>query len=226
MQQKLFNDIQCNFNAMDASTTLQDFAKENATGSFGYIWLIQNALGKDDITRAKELLEKWQTTNAIDNNFKNYYQYYIKTINNITLEQNEMKILHTIAQGCPLTDGEIVYAARDLYNYLDPSNIDNYANACSSMGLRTANANSIETINKYKANVIYPNPSKGNITIDNLDYGTKTITITNIYGKCVIQQQTNSKTLNLNLKQNTGVYFVNIANNKTGKKETQKLIIQ
>jgi len=226
MQQKLFNDLQCNAEAMNASTILQDFAKENATSSLGYIWLIQNALGKDDKTTAKTLLEKWTTTNTIDENFKNYYQYYIKTIDNITLEPNEIKILHTIAQGCPLTDGEIVYAARDLYNYLEPNNIDNYSNACISIGLRMANPNKTEVVNTSKANIIYPNPSNGNITIDNLDYGTKNISITNVYGKFVLQQQTNNKALSLNLKLIAGVYFVNITNSKTGKRETQKLIIQ
>lgn len=226
MQQKLFNDLQCNYDAMNASTTLQEFAKDNATSSFGYMWLIQNALGKDDIAGANNLLERWQTTNTIDNNFKNYYNYYIKTVNTIALNTDELDILHTIAQGCPLTDGEIVYAARDLYNYLQPDNTDDYANACISIGLRMANPNKPEIVSTSKANIIYPNPSKGNITIDNLDYGTKNISITNIYGKSVSQQQTNNKTLSINLKLNAGVYFVNITNAKTGKTETQKLIIQ
>jgi hypothetical protein len=182
-------------------------------------------LGKDDIITATALLSKWETTNAIDNNFKNYYNYYIKTINNSTLEIEELETLHTITQGCPLTDGDIVYAARDLYNYLQPNNTDDYSNACISIGLRMANPNKPEIVSTSKANIIYPNPSKGNITIDNLDYGTKNISITNIYGKSVLQQQTKNKALSINLKLNAGIYFVNITNSITGKTETQKLII-
>ena len=225
MQQKLYNDLQCNEEAMNASAILQEFAKDKAIGSFGYNWIIQNALGKDDITTATALLEKWEPINAIDNNFKNYYLYYIKIINSSTLEEPELATLHSIAQGCPLTDGEIVYAARDLYNYLDSTNTDDYSNACSSIGLRMQPSITTEWTGFSKINNLYPNPSKGNITIDNLEYGTKTINVCNIYGKSIVKQQTNNKTININLNLNAGIYFVNITNTKTGKTETQKLII-
>jgi hypothetical protein len=225
MQQKLFNDLQSDRDAIDASSTLKEFVSENATSSFGYIWLVQNALGKDDIANAEQLIDKWQTTNTIDQNFKNYYQFYIKVVNNKSLSESENEILHVIAQGCPLVDGEIVYAARDLYSYLNPDDLDNYVNSCSSIGLKASHQDITNEAIIKNTNIIYPNPTKGNITIDNLDYGAKNIVITDIYGKVILLKTTTSQLLNLQLNTKGGVYFITISNNRTGKSETQKLII-
>ena len=222
LQQKLFDDLQSDEAAMESSPALQEFAAINGTRSFGRNYQIQAALAADDITTATSLLARWQTDNSIDNNFKDYYQFYIATVNNIDLTTEQMTRLHDIAMACPLTDGEIVYAARDLYHYLSEGT-DDFTNACASIGLRTIKPTETpKTITNY----IYPNPSKGNITIDNLEYGTKTITITNVYGKVVQQLTTRNKTAVIGIKTGNGMYFINITNAQTGKSQIQKVVIE
>ena len=73
---------------------------------------------------------------------------------------------------------------------------------------------------------MYPNPSKGHIAIDNLASGTKTITITNVYGKIVQQLITRNKTAMLDIKTGSGMYFISITYAQTGNTQMQKVVIQ
>ncbi len=74
---------------------------------------------------------------------------------------------------------------------------------------------------------IYPNPSKGiiTITLPATDKGFKTLKVTNAYGKTIAERNIFDRVIMMDLKTPAGVYFLNITNIITGKTETQKLII-
>jgi len=226
MQQKLFVELQSEPEIMNASPTLQEFASTNANSSLGIIYQIEYALGNNNVDEATTLLDHWQTTNDIDNNFKNYYALYLKVIQGGTLNTDEVATLYNIAQSCPLVAGEIVYAARSLHNNLVNDN-DDYANACGYIGAKYTTKPT--KLNQYlnAETSISPNPTKGIITIKlpAKDTGFKTIKITDAYGKIIAERKTFDRVLMMDVKAPTGIYFVNITNTVTGKTETQKLII-
>jgi Secretion system C-terminal sorting domain len=222
MQQKLYSDLQSNKQAIEESLILERFVTENANSSFGIIFQIGAAFGNDDYDRASELLASWETTNDIDNNFKTYYKLFLTYQRTNVLDEDQLNQIHEIAIKCPLTDGEIVYAARSLYNYLSPI-ADDYSSACGNIGLRKAKNTNLSIT--QTSNAVYPNPSKGIITINNLASGTNTITINNMFGKIIQQKTTNSTIAMFNITSGNGVYTVQITNSTTGKIEIQKLII-
>ena len=80
--------------------------------------------------------------------------------------------------------------------------------------------------NNVKSNSIniFPNPTEGQFKINNLTNNSN-ILITDITGRIIYQNNVNSNELTIDLsEQPTGVYFINISDNKTS--YTQKLIVQ
>lgn len=183
-------------------------------------------MAQDNITSATRLLSEWETQNVVDVNFKNFYTYYIKVFDDKELTTQELSSLNELAQQCPLTDGEIVYAARDLYKYLVPETEENYNYACGNIGLRSSVPRHTHYTVISKANTIYPNPTKGSFTISNLAYGNKNIAVVNMFGKVLQQIGTKNQSILIQLQVPTGVYMLQITNTTTGKVDTQKLIIQ
>lgn len=89
----------------------------------------------------------------------------------------------------------------------------------------TLSTNNLNTISDLK---IYPNPTKGNITISNVqNVELKPIEIYSVLGKLIkqIPVDQNSNKINLNLTDlNTGLYLLKLQDN-TNTSNTQKLVI-
>ena len=79
-----------------------------------------------------------------------------------------------------------------------------------------------------ETSTVYPNPSQhGIVTIAFKERGKKNITVTDVYGKMILQKSAeNDQTIQLNITGVPGVYLVTITNTLDGKREVQKLIIQ
>ncbi len=225
MQQNLYYNLQYDQAFMNSSSILTDFSNTTGQGSFGYMFRIDEALFNGDYAAAYDLLNQFTTINTVDQNYKDYYNLYLRYINADVFDATDLSDLYAIAEKCPLTDGEIVYAARSLYNLLSQST-ETFNYACGSIGLRTANSNQPQ---KEQATLIYPNPTKEqfNLVFAPNKKGYNTVSIVDVYGKQIVTQKVsaNLSKLSLNLKLNAGLYLVKITNSITGKTETQKLII-
>ena len=226
MQQSLYYNLQYDREFMNSSSILTDFAHTTGQGSFGAMFRIDEALFNGDYIAAQDLLNNFTTTNTVDENYKAYYELYLRYINADVFDVDDLSDLYAIAEKCPLTDGEIVYAARSLYNLLSQST-ETFTYACGGIGLRTANPNFVQS---QQPTLIYPNPSNGQFTVTfaPTKKGYNTVNIFDALGKQVATQSVSANVgkINLNLKLVTGLYIVKTTNIATGKTETQKLIIQ
>ena len=131
---------------------------------------------------------------------------------------------------CPIKQGNIIYAFRNLYNYITQE-IHEFEDNCDASA-RGGNGNNYGFIRlKQKPTVsivsnssikIYPNPTIGIINIANKKVSQ--ILVTNSLGKIVYQNKVIASQLNLSHLPN-GLYIIRLIAND-GKTETDKLIIQ
>lgn len=108
-----------------------------------------------------------------------------------------------------------------------PTNGNKMATISFTYNSSTLSINEISTIDNIN---VFPNPSNGNISIENLQNSDiKTIEIFNILGSRVynetLKANTNKVDLNLNNVTNKGVYLLKLQTNNGGIK-TRKLIIE
>jgi len=230
LQQELYQKIRENTDLLNNSTVLQNFMLTQEQGTFGTIEKINDALYNYDVTTAQMLINNWLPTTNLELNCLQYYNYFIKYLNGGTFTATELSDMYGLANLCPQKDGEIIYAARSLYNYITQLD-ETFSTACGSNAARN-----IQKINMATAKVgvnaisIYPNPAKDNFSIKfpATTKGINTIKVIDMFGKTLIQKNTISGTQNINITQQLakGIYTVQITNSATGKTETQKLIIQ
>ncbi len=73
---------------------------------------------------------------------------------------------------------------------------------------------------------IYPNPNKGLLTVEMTEKPNNSIIeIYNLIGKKVYSQVINSSKIVLNLKLQSGIYFLNLCDEK-GQLQAKKMIVQ
>ena len=79
-----------------------------------------------------------------------------------------------------------------------------------------------------ETSTVYPNPSlHGIVTIAFKERGKKNITVTDVYGKIILQKSAvNEQTIQLNITGVSGIYQVSILDTITGKREVEKVIVQ
>ncbi|CAF3820372.1 unnamed protein product [Rotaria sp. Silwood1] len=77
---------------------------------------------------------------------------------------------------------------------------------------------------------IYPNPTSGlvHILIPSDEKGAWAITVQDVLGKIISTTQTTAltKSLNLQVSNQRGMYFITLANNKTGKRIVEKVVVE
>lgn len=72
-----------------------------------------------------------------------------------------------------------------------------------------------------------PNPTTGEIRLTTKDNNTKTITVTNLLGETISTQRMNGNSITLDLSgQQTGLYFIRVKDEVTGRTGIRKIILQ
>src|SRR5262249_994818 len=96
------------------------------------------------------------------------------------------------------------------------SNLDFVTLKYNSAGLTTLQRSVPENITNSVALSIYPNPAHSSFTLQLPDENLYSITITDVLGKTVFEQQTVKNQLRVNTEKfGQGNYFINARNNNT-----------
>lgn len=229
-KQQLYDFLQANPEMMNYSSILEQFMLNNQYATLDYSGLVNAALNNKEYQLANTLLNTWQVNSTPDANNLFYYTWqYNMAINAEYLpDANEV---FAIANQCPLTGGNIVFDARNLYNALIEDNIM-FEDDCTDASpmLRKKNTKTKPVVD-YKLSInVYPNPTKGYVYIDlpNTNKPCWQITVTDIMGK-----QVTTKTIRSNiaktfveLQGSKGIYFVKVFECNSGKQEVKKVILE
>ena len=109
---------------------------------------------------------------------------------------------------------------------------DSFEYACDGAANRAAKRKAAPAKSRYLPTSIkvYPNPAKGsfNIDIPATEKGASLITLTDVFGKKLLQKKVSQRLNNISLPTGTasGIYMIQITNQKTGQQQTQKIVVK
>jgi hypothetical protein len=148
----------------NASTTIQNFynASNATTHQFRKMWDMEEALSQGNFTTATSLANSFVPTNAIETNYKNYTLVAASILGSGNLDAANQTSLKNIALACPHTKGNIVYAARTLYNTSFVDDYSIFVDNCDGAGLYKMAPDGVAKT--FEVN-IYPNPADATINI-------------------------------------------------------------
>lgn len=231
LKQQLFKELLNKESLVNASTILQNFLATKDQENYGFIRKITEAFDNGDTAAVSSLLSQWVPQNQQDQNCIDYFNLYLRLLSNDTFTYTDINNMYDLANRCPLKDGEIIYAARSLYNFMTEST-EKFDNACDGVAGRVAKRKASPAKSRYLPTVIkvYPNPAKGSFNIDfpATEKGQSAITLTDVFGKKVLQKIVSQRLNNISLPTGTatGIYMIHITNQKTGKQQTQKIVVK
>ena len=231
LKQQLFKELLNKESLVNASTILQNFLATKDQENYGFIRKITEAFDNGDTAAVSSLLSQWVPQNQQDQNCIDYFNLYLRLLSNDTFTYTDINNMYDLANRCPLKDGEIIYAARSLYNFMTEST-ETFDNACDGVAGKGTKRKAAPAKSRYLPTVIkvYPNPAKGSFNIDfpATEKGQSTITLTDVFGKKVLQKTVSQRLNNISLPSGTatGIYMIHITNQKTGKQQTQKIVVK
>lgn len=210
------------------SSIVSNFMQRHAISSFSIIPTIAKKWYSGDTANFKSLMSSWQRTNVVDENYYNFYTWLQKRKAKQTLDT---AAILQLAQQCPQTHGNIVFAAQNLYNAITNQHII-FEAACETEPFNTINkttnyAKRTVSTNPEIANPIgvYPNPTACNVYVTGSNI--KSIIVFNSLGKQISQLVPNSKNVTqINLANYTkGLYLLQVVK-YDGTIETRKVVKQ
>ncbi len=223
MQQQLYELARRQPNIAQNSSDIQQFIYENQWSSLDFIYYAGYYASTGNIDMVGNLLNYWTPDGTpLDDNYKKYYEWLTNMYNDPNWSPNLTDVL-TLANKCPITNGTIVYAARNLYNAIT-STINNFDNSCddnqAARGIEKMPTEfirlkqpktkaAIEPINQVVT--VYPNPAKTvlNITCNNM----KQLEVVDAIGNTAIKKQLNGiSNIQLNVESilQKGLYLIKI----------------
>ncbi len=236
LQQQLYAQLLRDSATLNNSSTFQSFVGLNAYGNIGQLYAIDSLLGKGDTARVQDQLANITLSNVVDIHYVQYYQWLLKLWNGAGLQGTDTAAIYALAQGCPAIDGSVVYAARNLYNRVTTSAI-NFIDACP----KSSSRKKIETVNGKTSSktivstntrnvLVFPNPTRGKLILEipSTDYGKRRMIITNMFGKTIFEKNiaAEQNRFEINITGNTGIYFMKMVDENTGKEISRQSIIK
>ena len=233
MQQQLFELVKANPEIAANSSNIQQFIYDNNWTSLDFINFTNKYLAERNTTMVELLLGFWPGQEKLDDNYLIYFEWMLQMQKDPDYKPNTDDV-YQIAKQCPLKSGNIVYAARNLYNALTEK-INKFENDCSNYakGVKPGfiklnqtkaivNNTVLEASNGVK---VFPNPAKNTVNV--VSSNIKEVSIFDMQGKLIITQKCNYyNIITINLKSiNTGLYLVKVVTNK-GETKATKLIIE
>lgn len=215
MQQQLYEMLQNNPELQNMSEDLEKFVHENAWTGLDYIHFTGYYFAQKNMPMVTQLLNLWPTTtNTIENNYKLYFSWMLQMYNSPTWVPN-MQTALAMGNKCPIKQGNIIYAFRNLYNQFN-GEIYEFDDNCDAAS-RGTNVGFIRLKQPPKKNVIvkdnlnvYPNPTVQSITL--VGSLIKLVEVYDLAGKRVLVKHTlptNNVALDLG-KLQKGIYLLHV----------------
>jgi hypothetical protein len=234
MQEQLFELLHANTDLLANSNSLQQFIYNNQWTSLDFIYYAGQLLAENNIEMLETLLGFWPEQEGLSEVYYQYFEWMLAKYYDPEWQPDSEVILE-YANLCPLTNGTIVYAIRNLYNAIT-ERINDFENNCEPPAARGTNKPAfirlkqpkqlpiVQQAEKKKL-LIYPNPASSMITLKYPDI--KQVILYDIHGRAVKAFNYNKINMaQLNIAGlHRGIYLVKVmsSNNMV---ETQKLIVQ
>jgi Secretion system C-terminal sorting domain len=232
-QQYLYNLQKADSTYIAATPETQTFynTANATTNSFRKMYDIDIAIKQGNAALAQTLNNAFVPNSNAESNTKTYNTLAIKLLNGQSLTAADLTSLFSVASACPHIDAMCVYDARTLYNkIMGDAGTAYYAfgDDCNPAGLYKQAPQQPLLSGSFEA-IIYPNPTSGSFTIQQLSGSSQQliIAIRDVVGRIVslskAQLVANITTVTTNLPP--GSYLVNIAN-EHNESVVKKLVIQ
>jgi hypothetical protein len=215
-QLELYHTLQQPGNQWQArSSILQQFATNGKNSAFGLIDSISRNIALNKLALAGQQLSNWQPANRVEENYAKFFNWTILRHQQQSINLAEVEIL---AKQCPQTDGNMVFAAQNLYNALTNQH-RLFINNCDYKPGDTQNRQAVPKTAiaavLAEANLInvYPNPASTMVNIS----GNNIIKVEllDMYGKLLAAVNGNSSPVSITLnKLSSGMYLLRITDNR------------
>jgi hypothetical protein len=207
---------------------LQQLYNSTAKSNIGDLQSIEQDLMAQNYVQAKSRIAAFVPDNSIETNYIKYYGIYISSKQGL-LTTNDSLGLVTLANGCPFSDGGVVYQARALYNVAFDTYRLFYDICNTNTSQRLIDKNEQKSISAISFSRIYPNPTSGLVNIEVSDSKNKEeviIEVFDITGKLVysVKQILNNSTISIQPDLSNGTYLVKIRLNN-GTLDVHRLVI-
>ncbi len=217
-QMQLYQSLQYNTALLVKHPILSQFVQQNKSGSFGLIDSITRLIVKGDTFSALQQLAAWSKVNQVDENYAKFLSWNVKRIQHQKIDLTDVEAL---AIGCPQTDGNVVFAAQNLYNLLTNGHrrFDTHCDVDTTTRFSKRN---IANENSELSISIYPNPATNAISIKAPNIIS--IEVLTADGKKIAAQKVSSFIITINLtSQSPGLYLIKCID-KEGMIITKKFI--
>jgi hypothetical protein len=217
--------------------SLQNFALANINTGLGHYLAIDSLIKNGQYALAQTKNSTAVITTNIEQNKNDINTQLLNKLLNDTYAYtaSEVQLVETIANKCPLTDGNGVYQARTLLQIIKNQYME-FTDSCDAdkpNGARislTDEEGNTDVEQFAESFLIFPNPNNGNMQVlYNLNSNKQAkINIFDVNGKIIISKafdnETNLMQLNINVISN-GVYYYQIIGDKSNILKSDKLII-
>jgi hypothetical protein len=227
---QLYRAILSDHTLLNNSQVLQNFMQQSQGTSRELFVVIEDAIAAGDANTAFGKASGIVPHNQIELNYQEYYFIYLRFLNDTIMDDKDSLSLRRIADGCPFTDGPVVYQARALFNAAFNTAI-NFEDQCDvKKDSRLAMEFEEEDKVVFDA-VIFPNPANDQLFITpfTIVQGSIHISVRDLNGKLVTETDlpVAEGIANFNSSElKNGVYLVHISNLLNGEKTIKKLVIQ
>jgi len=230
MQQQLYSNVMNNTTLQNSSTILNDFVNYPPNDGLVFNAYTGYALSWGGANEAFSVLNLWQPQTKADLNYYKYYTWQAGLKLGMKMQPQDMKDLRAMAEGCPFTDGAVVFWARNLHNRLTNKH-EMFKNSCwvGEMPSERKEKPVIAAIEDKLFDIkVYPNPTFGLVNIILPSKGNWQITTLDLSGRVVWQQSCTGYegTIQHRLEGSKGMYFIKITNTTNGQQTVQKIILQ
>ena len=236
MQEQLYEMLKEDPEIGKNSSSLQQFIYDNQMSSLDFIHLIGKFIAEGNMDYARILLNNWDNSSddRVDESYRVYYEWVVKMYKDREWKpaEEDIRRLYDYANRCPLKDGVVVYAFRNLYNAIT-QRINKFENNCDGQlagrGVKPLKQfirlkpKPVIEVNPISSTILYPNPADNIVSVkaDNI----KSFIISDATGKVVLEATGNGlKQFNTN-KLVSGLYIVKSINTN-GLQTSSKLIVQ
>jgi hypothetical protein len=218
LKDQVYRILDSDTSIMLSSSSLVAFHDSVSTDNIGSLFNLEKALASDSIQDAIMLFGSVLPDNQVEESYKAYYEAYINYLNDSFSQLDSLNIV-MLAQGCPTVQGNSVFLAEALYNFVFTQDTV-FIEFCPDYIEKTLAINLTNTA--LASIVIYPTPNTGEFYVA----GEKLKIITPD-GKLVYSQniEENLNEIKLTNKLNSGFFYIIIEDESTILKSRAKFIV-